>query len=445
MSFPRYAKYKDSGVEWLGEVPAHWAVVPVKHVADFQNGDAFKPSDWSDTGTPIIRIQNLNGGDDFNFFEGDVEPRYLVHRGDLLFGWSGNRGTSFGPFLWPREGVFVLNQHIFRVLPRSTDVRSLYWLLRAVTAHVEEQAHGIIGMVHITKSDLGAISVPVPPLPEQTAISAFLDSETAKIDALVAEQQRLMDLLKEKRQAVISHAVTKGLNPRAPMKPSGIEWLGDVPAHWAVAPFKYCITKIEQGWSPQCDNEPAAEGEWGVLKVGCGNGDEFDPNEQKALPAGVEPIEEYELRPKDILMSRGNTQDLVGMATFVERPRPRLLISDLLYRFQAEPERAEGEFLVFSLRSPNLRFQLERDAVGTSASMKKVSQGTIRELVLALPPLAEQRSITAFIRIAIAKLDALTTESQRAIDLLQERRTALISAAVTGQIDVRHLAVREAA
>lgn len=195
MSFPRYPEYKDSGVEWLGEVPVHWAVVPLKHLAEFINGDAFKPTDWAEAGIPIIRIQNLNGSAEFNYYDGIVEDRYLVRDGDLLFGWSGNRGTSFGPFIWRWQEVCALNQHIFRVVPRSVDKGELYWVLKAVTAHVEDQAHGIIGMVHVTKGDLGAIGVPTPPISEQTRIARFLDAETAKIDALVEEQRRLIELL----------------------------------------------------------------------------------------------------------------------------------------------------------------------------------------------------------------------------------------------------------
>jgi type I restriction enzyme S subunit len=226
--------------------------------------------------------------------------------------------------------------------------------------------------------------------------------------------------------------------PRYPKyKDSGVEWLGEVPEHWEVKPLKYSITKIEQGWSPQCESEPAAEDERGVLKVGCGNRDKFDPTEQKALPVDTTPLPNYEIKAGDILVSRGNTLELVGMATFVEKVRPRLLLCDLLYRFHAKPERAQGEFLVLSLRSPNVRFQIERGATGTSASMKKIGQGTIREFIIALPPLREQREIIAFTYTQTAKLDALTAEAQHAIDLLQERRTALISAAVTGQIDVR--------
>ena len=122
MSVPGYPSYRESGVDWVGVVPKSWDVKPLKHLADFVNGEAFKPAEWSDSGTPIIRIQNLNGGDDFNCYGGDVHPRHHVQKGDLLFGWSGNRGTSFGPFLWPREGLHYLNQHIFKVEPRECHI-----------------------------------------------------------------------------------------------------------------------------------------------------------------------------------------------------------------------------------------------------------------------------------------------------------------------------------
>jgi len=151
-------------------VPEHWAVKPLKRIAEFINGDAFKPTEWSDSGTPIIRIQNLNGSRDFNRIARPVEDRYLVHSGDLLFGWSGNRGTSFGPFVWQYDEVCALNQHIFRVVSKALGREYLYWLLKAVTKKVEDEAHGIIGMVHITKGDLGAITVPIPPDDEAATI-----------------------------------------------------------------------------------------------------------------------------------------------------------------------------------------------------------------------------------------------------------------------------------
>ena len=206
---------KDSGVEWLGEIAAHWEAKRLKYLADFINGAAFNPAEWRAEGTPIIRIQNLNGGDDFNYTTRKLPMKYVAQEGDILFGWSGNRGTSFGPFLWWRQGEYYVNQHIFQVLPLNVTREWFYWALKAVTFHVERQAHGIIGMVHITREELGTIYVPfLPCISEQRAIAAFLNRETAKLDALVARVREAIDRLKELRTAIISAAVTGRIDVR---------------------------------------------------------------------------------------------------------------------------------------------------------------------------------------------------------------------------------------
>ncbi|MBY0276657.1 restriction endonuclease subunit S [Candidatus Binatia bacterium] len=205
---------KDSGVEWLGEIPAHWEVKPLKHVADFINGFAFKPDEWIVEGTPIIRIENLNGGENFNFTDRVLPAKYWADEGTLLFGWSGNRGTSFGPFIWWRPGRHYVNQHIFRVVDFECDSLWLYWMLRAVTFYVEKQAHGIIGMVHITRGELGSIPVPQVPRREQEQIAAHLNLQHERLDALTAKVRDAIDHLKELRTALISAAVTGKIDVR---------------------------------------------------------------------------------------------------------------------------------------------------------------------------------------------------------------------------------------
>ena len=448
MSFPKYAKYKDSGVGWLGEVPEHWNIKRLGAI--FRQADEEGEDDLA-----ILSVSIHDGVSDKELDEKEMDRKVTrsddrskykkVQPGDLVYNmmraWQGGFGSV--AVLGMVSPAYVVARPISDF--STTFVEHLLRTPQAIE-QMRRYSQGVTDFrLRLYWDEFKAINVVLPPRDEQTLITEFLDRETAKIDGLVGEQRRLIELLKEKRQAVISHAVTKGLNPHAPMKPSGIEWLGDVPEHWDVERLKYSITKLEQGWSPQCDNEPAGNNEWGVLKVGCGNRDVFDPTEQKALPLDIAPLPEYEIKPGDILMSRGNTRDLVGMATIVKQVRPRLLLCDLLYRFHARHERVESEYLVFSLRSANVRFQIEREATGTSASMKKIGQGTIREFVICLPPLDEQRAIIASISAETAKLDTLTAEAQRAIDLLQERRTALISAAVTGKIDVRGLVELEAA
>ena len=209
------APMKDSGVEWLGEIPTYWEVKRLKYLADFINGAAFNPAEWGTEGTPIIRIQNLNGGDDFNYTTRKLPTKYISQEGELLFGWSGNRGTSFGPFLWSRKGEYYVNQHIFRVLPRHVTKEWFYWTLKAVTFHVERQAHGIIGMVHITRDELGAIYIPtITDVSQQHAIAEFLDRETAKLDDLLAKVHEAIERLRELRTALISAAVTGRIDVR---------------------------------------------------------------------------------------------------------------------------------------------------------------------------------------------------------------------------------------
>lgn len=439
MSFPRYPEYKDSGVGWLGEVPAHWEMTPLKHLAEFVNGDAFKPADWAESGIPIIRIQNLNGGDEFNYFDGKVEERYLVREGDLLFGWSGNRGTSFGPFVWRKEGIHALNQHIFRVVPFLIDKNDLYWVLKAVTAHVEDQAHGIIGMVHVTKGDLGSIKVPVPTPEEQTAIATFLGRETAKIDALVAEQEKLMALLKEKRQAVISHAVTKGLDPNVPMKDSGVEWLGDVPAHWSVHPLKYLV-RMQSGGTPSKAN-PEFWG--GVIPWASAKDMKVDILErtQHHITEFALACSAASLVPMEALVVVVRGMILAHTFPVAQLAGPLSINQDLKALIPCHE--ITSDFLAWTLRGL-ARETLDRVSEAGHGTCALRMEDWV-SMTLPVPPVQEQVEIVRQLVCTLKRLGDLVVESQGAIGLLQERRAALISAAVTGKIDVRGLTKAKAA
>jgi type I restriction enzyme S subunit len=297
----------------------------------------------------------------------------------------------------------------------------------------------------LTQGSMNDIPIPWPPIAEQIQIATFLDRETAKIDALIAEQQHLIELLKEKRQAVISHAVTKGLNPDAPMQPSGIEWLGEVPAHWTVASVRRVVRRIEQGWSPDCFSRPAEFDEWGVMKSGCVNRGIFVEQENKALPETLDPVSEYEIHAGDVLMSRASgSPELVGSTAYIDATRPRLMLSDKIFRIHPRPN-IDCKFFVAVFNSRVMRSQIERSISGAEGLANNLPQSAMKGFFIVVPPTDEQHSIVSFLANETAKLDTLTTEAQCAIDLLLERRTALISAAVTGQIDVRPEAERQAA
>ena len=420
-----YPAYKDSGVEWLGRIPEHWEITPLKYEAEFVNGAAFKPEQWSEIGTPIIRIENLNGSLNFNCFAGEMDARYHVEQGNLLFGWSGNRGTSFGPFIWPHAGRHYLNQHIFRICNFKFDKAWFYWSLKAVTAHVEDQAHGIIGMVHITKGDLGRIKIATPALAEQQAISAHLDRETARIDALIEKKTRFIELLREKRQALITHAVTKGLDPSVKMKTSGVEWLGEVPEHWDVLSFQRCVF-IAEG---QVDPEKSPYREMVLLApnhIESGSG----------LLLYTETAEEQNAESGKYLCQKGDvvySKIRPALRKVCIAPDLSLCSADM-YPMRGHSGMSNQFLFWFLLSEPFSAFAvLEADRV----AMPKINRESLNSVQLPRPPINEQMEIVAWVAQSTARLDNLRAKTERSIELLKERRSALITAAVTGQIDLR--------
>ena len=440
-SFPAYPAYKDSGVEWLGEIPGHWAVFIAKRMfgnvresasadaeqlaatqaygvipqKDFmerndtkvvlalsgtENFRAVKSNDF------VISLRSFQGGIEHSAYDGCVSPAYTVLR---------------------RKDERNLNPGYLRYLFKDASYISA---LQSVTTGIREGRT-------ITYEQFGSLSMPVAPVAEQTQIARFLDHETARIDALIEEQQRLIELLKEKRQAVISRAVTKGLDPTVPMKDSGVEWLGEVPAHWDVCSVRRVISAIEQGWSPECEANPADEDAWGVLKAGCVNRGVFDPSENKTLPAWLEPVAEYEVRAGDILMSRASgSPELVGSTALLGEVREKLMLSDKIFRLHLEAK-ISSSFFVWVMNAQFMRAQIEQALSGGNGLANNLPQSSLLAFWLAVPPSHEQVAIAEYINKLVGEIDALISEGGSAVELLQERRSALISAAVTGKIDVR--------
>jgi type I restriction enzyme S subunit len=310
---------------------------------------------------------------------------------------------------------------------------------------IEEVIARSVGVSYpaINASDLVRISVAVPSPTEQIAIATFLDRETAKIDALVAEQRRLIELLKEKRQAVISHAVTKGLNPHAPMKPSGIDWLGDVPKHWEVKKLHYILNEPPRnGTSPAVTvNGDIPTFSIAAVRDGVVNIDDH----LKYVSIDLKDAEQHFVKRGDVLVLRGSgSKDLVGTAGLVKTDPPEHCIyPDILIRIRPTRD-ISCEFLVHVLNSNTIRPQLETSAQ-TAAGIWKVSGGALDAIHVPVPPVQEQLQIEEHLVAASTVIDALADEAVNAVALLQERRTALISAAVTGKIDVRNAVEAEVA
>ena len=452
MSFPRYPVYKDSGVEWLGAVPGHWEVVRLRFTAAINPSKtelatwnretlvSFLPMDAVgddgtlrlDTEKPLSDVEN-----GYTYFRnGDVTfakitPCYENGKGALMQGLC--NGVGFGT-----TELTVVRPHDSRL-----DGRYLHFVFisNQFRRLGEAQMYGAGGQKRVPDSFVRDFRTAFPPLPEQQAIAAFLDRETARIDALVAEQERLIELLREKRQAVISHAVTKGLDPSVPMKDSGVEWLGMVPGHWEVRRI-LDLARLESGHTPSRQHDEYwVDAEcsipWFTLADVSFLRDlrntTISTTSQKISPLGMANSAARLLPAGTVILSRTASVGFSGITTV------DLAVSQDFAAWICGGE-LRPRFLLLSLRGMTQEFS----RLMFGATHQTIYMPDIRAFRIALPSLAEQDGIVAATDGETARIDALVAEAEHAITLLQERRSALISAAVTGQIDVRAAVTQEA-
>lgn len=434
----------------FGALPSEWRLVKLKHLAT-KIGSGKTPRGgnevYAESGVLFLRSQNVYDDglrlDDVVFIDEDTDAEMAqtrVRPQDVLLNITGASigRTAIVPDDLPSANV---NQHVCIIrLGAKTQPRFVSYALKSqlVKDQIRSYENGS-SREGLNFEQVGNLLVALPgDQRRQRQAADHLDRKTAQIDALIAKKQQQIGLLETRRAALALEAVTGKLSTSVSRKPSGLKWVGDIPEGWSVIRLKVVLAgPIEQGWSPQCESRQAEDGEWGVLKVGCVNGHHFDASEQKALPAEVEPEVRWEIRQGDILISRGNTRELVGSAALVREVRPRLLLCDLLYRFRVNGAKADPEFIVMALRSRLVRHQLECEATGTSSSMKKVGQETIKELAVCLPPLAEQQRLVEQVRRETMRIDQAQDRISQQSDHLREYRQAVITAAVTGQVEPR--------
>lgn len=446
----RYPAYSAPGSQWLAELPSHWRLKRLKHVATIQTGLTLG-KDYAGRQTiarPYLRVANVQDGyldldtiTQVSVPAEDVE-RHELRTGDVLMTEGGDFDKLGRGYVWDGQIEGCLHQnHIFAVRPNRQVLEPHFLAALMTSAHGKNYftttSQQTTNLASTNSTKLKNFPLPLPCAEEQRLILGFLGRETVKIDALLAKKERLIELLQEKRTALINHAVTRGLDPSVPVKDSGVGWLGKIPGHWDVSSLGRYVVGIEQGWSPVADDRTAEDGAWGVIKLGAVYKGTFRSTEHKALPAGLAPDERYEVREGDFLLTRANTPDLVGDVCVVRSPRPRLMLCDLVYRVRLNENRINKDFLALWLLSLAGRYQITRDARGSSQSMVKLAQGHICRLTVVLPPINEQEAIVAMLNRESAKVDGLIGKVQQGIERLREYRTALISAAVTGKIDVR--------
>ena len=432
MSFPSYADYTESQLEYIGPIPSSWDLMPFfsRFIERKESNKGMKNDNLLSLSYGRIIPKDINSLD--GLLPASYETYQLVRPGDLVFRLTDlqNDKRSLRSAIVTGEGI--ITSAYLAVRPKAMNPAFASHLFRCYDQLKVFYSMGGGLRQSMKYDDMKWLPVVSPSLPEQAQIARFLDHETAKIDALIAEQKRLIKLLQEKRQAVISHAVTKGLDPNVPMKDSGVEWLGEVPAHWVLASLRRAIKSISNGTtSPQIDE---SEKTYPVTRIESISKGTID-FERVGHVQRSDTAQAFILEHGDILLSHINSLAMVGNVAIYDDSRPLLHGMNLL-RIQPERSSIDSYWLLYWLKSELVRQNIESRAK-PAINQASISTGSIKDILIPLIPLKEQIRIANFIDRQTAKFDELGNQALKSIELMKERRAALISAAVTGKIDVR--------
>ncbi|HPG40330.1 MAG TPA: restriction endonuclease subunit S [bacterium] len=431
--------YKNSGIDWLGKIPVHWITLKLKRIANISYGIGTELDRTISTGIPIISLPNVLIDGNLNLqevafsgiIEENIEKSLILQNGDLLFNWRNGSSEHVG-----KTAVFYSND-------KYTHVSFLLRIRFDYTLYSSNYFHQFINNLRYTgffksvkagvnntfnQSELRELYVICPPLPEQNAIAAFLDHETARLDALIEKKQRLIDLLREKRAALITRAVTKGLNPAAPMKDSGIEWLGEIPEGWEVKKVKY-IALVNNKELPELTYQDFEFQYIDISSVdNIGNYisntltfKEAPSRARRCVKIGDTILSTVRTYLKAISFITNNADTIIvstGFAVF----QPIYLFPKYLFRL------AQSEYFIQKVV-----------ALSNGVSYPAITPFELKNIKIPIPPYLEQRAIAEYLDYETAKIDNLVGKIQASIEKLQEYRAALISAAVTGKIDVREM------
>ena len=437
-AWTRYPEYRVSGVEWIGRLPAHWELKPLKYVV-FMNPDVLTENTDPEYELAYLDIGNIDSTGNIAdpelllFADAPSRARKRVADGDTLLSTVRTYLKAIAFIERPIENLIASTG--FAVLRPTESVwpRFLYYLtqsdhfIQAVVAHSEGVSYPAIN-----SSTLGRLPVWLPDQPEQRAIAGFLDGETARIDALITKKERLVDLLQEKRTALITNAVTKGLDPDVPMKDSGVAWLGEVPAHWQAGRIRNAASSVQTGpFGSQLHADDYVQDAKPVVNpTQLQNGRILPDWNATVDDVTANRLSRHLLKQGDIVIARRGEMGRAAIVTTIE---VGWLCGTGSARIRPTPNTSPA-FLNWYLATRVARDWLSVESVGTT--MENLNRSILSRLPLAIPPSHEQASIAAFLDIETGKIDTLVSRVREHVQRLQEFRTALISAAVTGQIDV---------
>jgi type I restriction enzyme S subunit len=442
----QYPQHRSSSIGLIPKIPSHWGENTIKRGFEVSLGKMLQGERKLDTEllAPYLRSANVQWG---NVDVTDIQEMWFspsetiqltLEPGDLVACEGGDAGRAA---IWQGEitGCYFQNS-VNRV--RSYGGHSthflMYWLSALKVGGFVDIICNKATIAHLTKEKLANLPMVYPPLEEQYAIAAYLDSETKRIDELIDGKLQLKSLLQELKRNTVTKGIHEGMDKEVDMKESGTSWFSEIPMHWRAMRLKRVIDSIENGWSPQCEGEPADVGQWGVLKAGACNGGVFKVAENKALPANETPRPDLEIKLGNVLMSRASgSLDLVGSVAYVDEVQPGLMLSDKIFRLNIDEELVSGEWLALALNSTPMRRQIASFVGGAEGLARNIASSAIRELILPFPPLEEQVAIVKTVKLDLARIAELVLHVDSELAMLNELRSATITDAVLGRIDIR--------
>ena len=407
----RYEKYKDSGIEWLGEIPEHWEIKKLKYLALIGNGKDHK-NVWKNDGEyPIIGTGGKFGNANTFLYD---KPSVIL----------GRKGTIDKP-QFVDVPFWAVDTAYYTIIKETTFPKFLYYLTITINFDLYKYGSAVPSMNQEVLKD---IYFAVPNKSEQTIIASYLDRKTAEIANLIAHKEQLLRLYEEEKTALINQAVTKGLNPHVPMKDSGIDWLGEIPEHWEVKKLSYLFGKIGSGTTPKSGNPEYYEnGSINWLQTGDLNDDEIYYTSKLITEAALKDYSTLRFYPQDsiVIAMYGATIGKTGILKIEATTNQACCVL-------AEPENIKTKFAFYWFNSAKKHII----SLSYGGGQPNINQEMIRTLKVQLPPKEEQVAIIQYIEKETARIDAKVTKTQKLIELLKEYKTALISEVVTGKVKV---------
>ena len=406
---------KDSGVEWIGDIPTNWRRSKLKYLGEYINGYAFKPSDWSSKGHQIIRIQDLTGSNsgEPNYFDGILDEKYRVVNGDILVSWA----ATLDAFVWKKEDGW-LNQHIFKAVPNEKIVKGYFlWLLKVAMDNMNnDDKHGIV-MQHVTIGLFNNYVVPLAPYTEQQAIADYLDKTCSKIDEIIAEAKASIDEYKKLKQSVIFEAVTKGLDKNVEMKECSVNWLDEIPSTWESIRLKYILTEI---------NNRSETGTEQPLSVSQVMGVVPSYMISVAIPTASYVGQKF-VESNDIVFNKLKAQ----LGVFFMSKYHGLVSPD--YAVYRTNDKVIPKYLEYLFHTSACISELKKYISGVAEGLMRLYTSDLFNIRICLPKVYEQIKIVEYVDNNVGLFDSLITEKESLINDLEAYKKSLIYEVVTGK------------